>query len=46
MALKVLCDRIMQEGRCLEGGILKVDRFVNHQMDPYQLLRHRVLLRQ
>ena len=35
MALKVLCDRIMQEGRCLEGGILKVDRFVNHQMDPY-----------
>jgi xanthine phosphoribosyltransferase len=35
MALKVLCDRILQEGRCLEGGILKVDRFVNHQMDPY-----------
>ena len=35
MALKVLCDRILQEGRCLEGGILKVDRFVNHQMDLY-----------
>ena len=35
MALKVLCDRILQEGRCMEGGILKVDRFVNHQMDPY-----------
>ena len=35
MALKVLRDRILQEGRCLEGGILKVDRFVNHQMDPY-----------
>ena len=35
MALKVLCDRILQEGRCLEGGILNVDRFVNHQMDPY-----------
>gem|GEM_PF-6669211 len=35
MALKVLHDRILQEGRCLEGGILKVDRFVNHQMDPY-----------
>ncbi|MCR5641725.1 MAG: xanthine phosphoribosyltransferase [Prevotella sp.] len=33
--MKVLCDRILQEGRCLEGGILKVDRFVNHQMDPY-----------
>ena len=35
MALKVLRDRILQEGRCMEGGILKVDRFVNHQMDPY-----------
>lgn len=35
MALKVLRDRILQEGQCLEGGILKVDRFVNHQMDPY-----------
>lgn len=35
MALKVLYDRIMQEGRCLEGGVLKVDRFVNHQIDPY-----------
>ena len=35
MALKVLCDRILQEGRCMKGGILKVDRFVNHQMDPY-----------
>ena len=35
MALKVLCDRILKDGRCLEGGILKVDRFVNHQMDPY-----------
>ena len=35
MALIVLKDRILQEGRHLEGGILKVDRFVNHQMDPY-----------
>ena len=34
-ALKVLCDRILQDGRCMDGGILKVDRFVNHQMDPY-----------
>lgn len=24
----------MEEGRCLEGGILKVDSFINHQMDP------------
>ena len=35
MALKVLCDRILNDGKCLEGGILKVDRFINHQMDPY-----------
>lgn len=35
MALKVLSDRILKDGRCFEGGILKVDRFVNHQMDPY-----------
>jgi xanthine phosphoribosyltransferase len=34
MALKVLKDRILQDGRLMEGGILKVDRFVNHQMDP------------
>ena len=34
-SLKVLCDRILEDGRCMEGGILKVDRFVNHQMDPY-----------
>lgn len=35
MALKVLRDRILEEGRCMEGGVLKVDRFVNHQMDSY-----------
>ncbi len=33
--MKALFDRIMQDGRCLDGGILKVDRFINHQMDPY-----------
>lgn len=33
--MKALYDRIMQDGRCLDGGILKVDRFINHQMDPY-----------
>ena len=33
--MKVLRDRIMQDGHCLDGGILKVDRFINHQMDPY-----------
>jgi len=30
-----LIDRIIQDGQCLDGGILKVDRFINHQMDPY-----------
>ena len=35
MALKVLRDPILKHGRCFEGGILKVDRFINHQMDPY-----------
>ena len=35
MSLKVLRDRILSDGRCLDGGILKVDRFINHQMDPY-----------
>lgn len=24
----------MQDGRCYPGGILKVDSFINHQMDP------------
>ena len=33
--MKSLIDRIKQDGRCLDGGILKVDRFINHQMDPY-----------
>lgn len=29
-----LVERIKQDGKCLEGGILKVDSFINHQMDP------------
>lgn len=24
----------MRDGKCFEGGILKVDSFINHQMDP------------
>ena len=32
--MKVLCERILKEGKCFEGGILKVDKFINHQMDP------------
>ncbi len=29
-----LKQRILSEGKCLDGGILKVDSFINHQMDP------------
>jgi xanthine phosphoribosyltransferase len=29
-----LKNRIMQDGKCYPGGILKVDSFINHQMDP------------
>ena len=29
-----LIERIKHDGKCLEGGILKVDSFINHQIDP------------
>ena len=32
--MQALIDRIRAEGRNLGGGILKVDGFVNHQLDP------------
>jgi xanthine phosphoribosyltransferase len=32
--LEILKQRILAEGRNLGGGILKVDSFVNHQVDP------------
>ena len=32
--MKALKDRILKDGQCLPGGILKVDSFINHQMDP------------
>jgi xanthine phosphoribosyltransferase len=32
--MKALKERILKDGRCFEGGILKVDNFINHQMDP------------
>ncbi|MGN0901659.1 MAG: xanthine phosphoribosyltransferase [Succinivibrio sp.] len=32
-----LVERIKKEGKCLEGGILKVDSFINHQIDPVLL---------
>ena len=35
--MKQLEERILRDGRVLPGGILKVDGFLNHQIDP-QLL--------
>ena len=32
--MKQLKDRILADGKSLPGGILKVDNFINHQMDP------------
>lgn len=32
--MELLKQRILQDGRCYPGGILKVDNFINHQMDP------------
>lgn len=32
--MKELKARIIKDGRCLPGGVLKVDNFINHQMDP------------
>ncbi|MBR5300192.1 MAG: xanthine phosphoribosyltransferase [Bacteroidales bacterium] len=32
--MKELKERISKDGRCFPGGILKVDNFINHQMDP------------
>lgn len=32
--MELLKKRILQDGKCFDGGILKVDSFINHQMDP------------
>ena len=32
--MELLKKRLLQDGKCFEGGILKVDSFINHQMDP------------
>ena len=32
--MKELKERILRDGKCFEGGILKVDNFINHLMDP------------
>ena len=32
--MQLLKERILRDGKCFSGGILKVDNFINHQMDP------------
>ena len=32
--MNILKERILKDGKCFPGGILKVDSFINHQMDP------------
>ena len=32
--MEVLKQRILQDGKYLGNGILKVDNFINHQVDP------------
>ncbi len=32
--MKILKERILKDGKCYPGGILKVDKFSNDQMDP------------
>lgn len=32
--MNLLKKRILEDGKCFDGGILKVDSFINHQMDP------------
>ena len=32
--MQLLKDRILKDGQILGNGILKVDSFVNHQVDP------------
>jgi xanthine phosphoribosyltransferase len=32
--MQILKDRILRDGQNLGGGILKVDGFINHQVDP------------
>lgn len=36
--METLRSRILEDGKALPGGILKVDSFLNHQMDPNLML--------
>ena len=40
--MKLLEQRILEDGKVLPGGILKVDSFLNHQLDP-QLMHEMAL---
>ena len=42
--MKILKDRILKDGKCYPGGILKVDNFINHQMDPILMKSNGVAL--
>ena len=35
--MKLLEERILTDGRLLPGGVLKIDSFLNHQLDPLLL---------
>ena len=37
--MNALEERILKDGKCFPGGILKVDKFINHQMDPNLMKR-------
>ena len=43
--MKALEDRILKDGKVLPGGILKVDGFLNHQIDPALLYEMALELR-
>lgn len=36
--MKALKERIIRDGKCINNGILKVDGFINHQMDPQLMM--------
>ena len=37
--MKALYDRIMKEGHSIGNGIIKMDRFLNHQIDPQLMMQ-------
>lgn len=37
--MKLLKERILSDGRCLQGGVLKVDNFINHQIEPVLMFK-------